>query len=412
MNEETGTIPPRLHGAMVDWQKRNFKDYDYLVENWSRFYKRRPFELVFKFGELQSPAITVGRLKGNEKYTQVKKMPDELVLHAAKIIKAQCSTELGSIQQHRESVHKTTDPEAQFDVFRVMAEEFRHAYQMLAVLARDDWGAAGRNLAEETIEELLGMHTGTHVLDAFNVYFDSFVDNITFCAIIDRVGKYQLTMQQVFSYAPMARSMGPMLREEGFHLSSGLKPLRRWAREAALGEGNISIPTLQRHINKWVPRGLEMFGDERGGKSNIEFGFKDMVNREAIGQYMKEIKFEIIDTINYEVVNARTGLTDRIEATKLADRIVERGETEQGLKPEELARVPDTAWYRRRGEHAFTMHDLLGSPVTDLKPYLSYARKQLPEAYITTPDWTNYVENMKKKIAGQDIKEDALPFYG
>lgn len=412
MKEETGTLPGRLHDAMVDWQKRHFTDYDYLVENWSKFYKREPFSLIYKFGELQSPEITVGKFKGREKFHKVRQMPDELVVHAAKIVKAQCSTELGSIQQHRGSVHKTTDASAQFDIFRVMAEEFRHAYQMLAVLARDDWGQTGRNLAEETIEELLGMHTGTHVLDAFNVYFDSFVDNVTFCAIIDRVGKYQLTMQQVFSYAPMASSMGPMLREEGFHMSSGMKPVRVWAREAAQGDGNVSVAVIQKHVNKWFPRGLEMFGDERGGRSNIDFGFKDLVNRDALNQYVAEIKTEVVDTVNYEVVHARTGQADRREATALADRIVERGEAEQGVRPEELAFVPDTSWYRRRGEHEFMMRDLRGRPIGDLKSYLNYARRQLPEAYVTTPDWTNYVQNMNRKIAGQDVKEDALPFYG
>ena len=50
------------------------------------------------------------------------------------------------------------------------------------------------------------MGTGSHVLDAFNLEYDSFIDNICFAAIIDRVGKYQLTMQKVCAYKPMADS--------------------------------------------------------------------------------------------------------------------------------------------------------------------------------------------------------------
>ena len=70
------------------------------------------------------------------------------------------------------------------------------------------------------------MELGGHVLDAFNIDFCDFLDNITYATVIDLVGKYQLEMQQAFSYAPMARSMGPMLQEEAFHLGSGRKLLK------------------------------------------------------------------------------------------------------------------------------------------------------------------------------------------
>ena len=72
------------------------------------------------------------------------------------------------------------------------------------------------------------MNTGSHVLGAFNIDFDSFVDNVVFCALIDRVGKYQLAMQKISAYQPMAESMPQMLREEAFHLAAGVVPMRRW----------------------------------------------------------------------------------------------------------------------------------------------------------------------------------------
>ena len=64
------------------------------------------------------------------------------------------------------------------------------------------------------VEDILSMQTGSHVLGAFNIEFDSFVDNVVFCALIDRVGKYQLSMQRISAYKPMAESMPKMLREE------------------------------------------------------------------------------------------------------------------------------------------------------------------------------------------------------
>jgi len=123
------------------------------------------------------------------------------------------------------------------------------------------------------------MRTGSHVLAAFNIQYDSFVDNVVFAALIDRVGKHQLTMQKVNAYEPMATSMPPFLREEAFHLAAGVIPMRRWVEEAAAPDALITMSTLRRALHKWYPRGLEMFGDERGGDTNVRLGLKDKTNR-------------------------------------------------------------------------------------------------------------------------------------
>ena len=144
-------------------------------------------------------------------------------------IRAQASTEFGSIQQHAGTVDRAYDDQDKMWVMRVMAEELRHGYQMLHLLLSKDWShVSGGVTGPQMVEEILSMTTGNHVLDAFNLDYDSFMDNITFAAFIDRVGKYQLTMQKVCAYKPMADSMPPMLREEAFHLAAGVIPLRRF----------------------------------------------------------------------------------------------------------------------------------------------------------------------------------------
>ncbi len=410
---DTAELPAHLHKRMVDWQKRYFPELDFLNENWSKHYpKHEPFRLYAKLGPLKSDTIEVGQLAGKPKFHKTSELNDEMILQSAKIIKAQCSTELGSIQQHRGSLQKAQDPKAQFDVLRVMAEEFRHAYQMMYVLAADDWSRVGKDIASETMDHLLSMETGEHVLDAFNLYFDSFVDNSVFCAIIDRVGKYQLEMQSVFSYAPMATSMGPMLAEEAFHLASGVSAVRRWAHSASKGEGNVSIATIQKHLNKWIPRGLEMFGDERGGKSALEFGFKDLLNGEAMRRYHEEIKIEVVDTLNWEIIRARLPKCGRAEAPELADRILSTGHAEQGFRPEDLLYHPSEKFFRRRGLHEFHMYDPRGRKIADPREYLQILRNALPEAYVAGPDFQRYVNNLQAKLAGQEVKEEGLPFYG
>jgi 1,2-phenylacetyl-CoA epoxidase catalytic subunit len=410
---EIHTLPERLHARIVDWQRRIFPDeFTYLLKHWPEFYHQDPFRLVAKLGPLRSETVEVGKFKGRPRFAKAGDLDEEMILQTAKIIKAQCSTELGSIQQHRESILKAQDPRQQFNVMRIMAEEFRHAYQMLYVLASDDWTKVGKDVADETVESLLGMRTGDHVLDAFNLFFDSFVDNIVFCAVIDRVGKYQLEMQLTFSYAPMARSMGPMLYEEAFHMASGVNPLRQWAAEAARGEGNVSTRMIQQHLNKWVPRGLEMFGDERGGKTVVEFGFKDRVNKEAVDQYAAELKVEVVDALNFEVLKVFEPGVARDAAPAMADRILKTGESHRGCRPDMLFFRPSPKFFRRRGLHEFQMNDVDGNPITKIEDYLSYLRKNLPDGYITGPDFRIYVDNLRKTLAGQDVKEEGLPFYG
>src|SRR5712692_559547 len=263
----TETITPKHHDALVAWQKKHFPELEFLQTNWSKYYNQTPFQLFAKVGKLASENITYGRMTGQPRFEQAGEMVGNMFYSARDIIRAQASTELGSIQQHRLTLEEAPGDQMKMAVLRIMAEELRHGYQMFWVLDHDEsWKKPGHpDIAHETMEELLSMELGDHVLDAFNIPFSNFLDNVVFATVIDLVGKYQLEMQKVFSYAPMARSMGPMLSEEGFHIGSG----RGFLKELALGvtsdSGRYSIEEIQKVLNAWIPRGSEMFGNERGG---------------------------------------------------------------------------------------------------------------------------------------------------
>ena len=191
---------------------------------------------------------------------------------------------------------------------------------MLHLLLSKDWShVSGGVTGPQMVEEILSMTTGNHVLDAFNLDYDSFIDNIAFAGIIDRVGKYQLTMQKVCAYKPMADSMPPMLREEAFHLAAGVIPMRRWAEAAAQPDALITMPAMQRAVCKWYGRGLEMFGDERGGKTALKLGLKDKTNRVAQDEYIAEVD-KMLDDINQRYVRARFPQLSRDDADGLYAR--------------------------------------------------------------------------------------------
>jgi hypothetical protein len=289
-----------------------------------------------------------------------------------------------------------------------MAEELRHGYQMLYLLLDQDWShVSGGVTGEQMVEEILSMQTGSHVLDAFNLDYDSFIDNVTFAAVIDRVGKYQLTMQKVCAYKPMADSMPPMLREEAFHLAAGVVPLRRWAQRAAQGDPLLSMQMIQHSLNKWVPRGLEMFGDERGGESNVRFGFKDMKNAEASDLYFEELR-KMIRDINSRYLRARVPeLTADPAEQALAELERSRG-VFRGVRFEDLLRVPDKRFFRRKGMHAFEMVGVEGESFTAADEYLRYLAKHLNDGYVASRDMRNYADALRKVVSGEITREEAV----
>jgi 1,2-phenylacetyl-CoA epoxidase catalytic subunit len=396
---ETTTLPRKYHQAVERWRDLYLPDYWMLLDRWEKFFPRDPrFELCAYRQCGMCAVIECGDEKGQPKRVSAADLHPEQAQHLLGAIKAQASTEFGSIQQHQLTLSRAAEEEDQFWILRMMAEELRHGYQMLSLLVGDDWSKAGGASGDQMAEEILNMRTGSHVLGAFNVDFDSFVDNIVFCALIDRVGKYQLAMQSVSAYRPMAESMPPMLREEAFHLATGVVPLRRWVTRAAQGDPTVTMADVQLALNKWLPRGLEMFGDERGGDTNVRFGLKPMKNAEAADQYFAEVQ-KVADDLNLRWLRARKP-TLGADAADAAYRSLVAGSSAEGIQPEEILRLPDRSFFRRRGVHAFAMADVDGSPVADLDAYKQVLARRLPAATRAGRDFRWYWETLGEVVAG------------
>ncbi len=411
MSYATTTITPKYHDAIVDWQERNFPELEILMKHWDEYFRGvPPFQLLAKVGDLKSAVVEVGQYTGRQRFEHAKEMVGNAFFSARDIVRAQCSTELGSIQQHRLTIDKAVNDKGKFAVLRIMAEELRHAYQMFWVLDQDPtWKKPGMgDVAKQTIEELLSMELGGHVLDAFNIDFNDFLDNVTYATVIDLVGKYQLEMQQVFSYAPMARSMGPMLQEEAFHLGSGRKLLKEIGQMAARGEGDYSILDVQRAMNLWYPRGLEMFGNEQGGETAVTFGFKDKTNGIAQSEYIEEVR-GVVRNVNVGMVQELMPGSSREDAHSLIDEIERSGDPKQGIKPEDLVSLPDTKFFRKRGpeEFIFGSYDVKGQLLTEdgrpLSPdgYLRYLSTVLPSRFIGSREYNKYVDQMREYFASK-----------
>ena len=374
-------LPRHYHEALMQWQRRNFNELSLLKKHWSKYFpEEAEYHLCAKVAPLRTTPIEVGMFKGKPYVDRAVEMRGNMLYSAVRIIKAQCSTELGSIQQHLETLDSGVDDRAKFSILRICAEELRHAYQMFWVLSHDSsWAEAGiHNIANQTMDELLAMTTGTHVLDAFNIPFHDPLDNMVFSFLIDRVGKYQLSMQKVFSYAPMARSMAPMLKEESFHLLTGHDLVRDVAVRAALNNSRWSLEELQRRINAWFPRGVEMFGNPEGGQANVDFGFKDKLNGDSLNAFIAEVE-RLISRINLAIVSAR-----------YPDLTREQAEERAAIEPDRL-RLPHVKFFRLRGAEdiAYQPVDIDGRRMPP-SAYLQHLEEALPESLCGTGFFLKY----------------------
>ncbi len=372
MNVTKTYIPKKFHQAVVKWQETYLPDFDFLLDNWDKYFPQDTrFELC-AFREMgMCNEIECGDQKGKTKFQQAAEMEQQQGGHLLGALKAQASTEFGSIQQHQLTLARAQEEEEQFWILRMMAEELRHGYQMFHLLLEDDWSDVTDQSGPEMVEEILSMQTGSHILGAFNIDFDSFIDNVTFCALIDRVGKYQLSMQRISAYKPMAESMPQMLREEAFHLAAGVVPLRRWMEKAAQDSVYITTQDIQKAINKWLPRGLEMFGDERGGGTNVRYGLKPMKNAEAQEQYYQEVG-KVVRDLNMRFLRARLPELSLSAAEALLEKLLADGGNSQGIAWEELVHMPHRNFFRRRGVPAFEMVGWDGAAFDDAEAYLRH----------------------------------------
>lgn len=407
MKVERTELAKKYRDAIDHWCRHNFPDYDLLDKYWDKYFPNdERFCLCAKMDVTTSREIEVGERAGEAKSEDPSELSHEAAQHLLAIIKAQASTEFGSIQQHQVTLDRAQNDQDKFWMLRVMAEELRHGYQMFHLLTSRNWSRVADVKPEEMVEDVLAMKTGSHVLEAFNISYDSFVDNVVFAAVIDRVGKYQLTMQKVCAYRPFAQSMPPMLREEAFHLAAGVVPMRRWMQAAAQGNGWITTRTIQKAINKWVPRGLEMFGDERGGGKNVRFGFKDMKNGKAQGLYHEELA-KLIRDLNVRYLRARYPKKSGDDIDALHKKLVSGGASCNGVSPEDLLKLPHREFFRRRGQPAYRMVGVDGEKFTAFDSYLKHLAEQLPEPYLASRHMKDYADILAKVVAGEMSESEA-----
>ena len=262
-----------------------------------------------KLGELESDEIEFGHYAGQKKWEKVADIPDQRIKDSLiHLIEYQGDTEFASVEQQKNLLERAPTQYDKEAMIRVNREEMRHGWQMGYLLVTH-FGDAGKKRSERLLERRAGDHT--RLLGSFNEPVNNWLDFFTYTDFIDRDGKYQLNMLSRSAFAPLAKSMRPMLQEEAFHLLTGNMGLMRIVKA-----GQIPTTIIQKYFNKWLSTAHDLFGQDHSATAHWGYlwgvkgrydehlfdGPPDMgeINAISRGQYHKEVQ-AIIDSLNRNV---------------------------------------------------------------------------------------------------------------
>jgi benzoyl-CoA 2,3-dioxygenase component B len=280
----------------TEWQDRVGFNRDWMGD----------FDLSIQFDwDRAGDVIEFGDYQGLPKWERSLQVPQQSMRDAlVSMITVQGDTEFASVEQQRHLLASAPTDYDRYAAARIMAEEQRHGWQM-AYLLMTYFGQQGRREAQKLLER--NAQDGDRLLGAFNRPMPHWLDFFCYTMFVDRDGKFQLGMLSTSAFKPLAASMGPMLKEESFHLGTGSNGLRR-----IIKAGIIPLDMLQRYFNKWVSTAHDLFGVDASSSAHwsyvwgvkgrwderkkLEAGLevdKEVLNEEARGHYHTEIVGEV-----------------------------------------------------------------------------------------------------------------------
>jgi len=251
-------------------QRGAFDEWVDMMREWHRELDVSPdpdVVLETKLSEV-NPEVSFGRYAGGRRWESVSDIPaPEIKDELLRLIVWQGDSEVRAVEQARQLLDSAPSEHDRGRLARHMSEETRHGWQMAWLLVTH-FGDEGRAAARELLERRATR--GEALLEVFNVKLN-WLDVFSWHNWGDRVGKYQLTMFAGCGFAPFARSIAPMLREEGFHLVIGYQGMQR-----VCAAGRVPVEIHQRYINRMLAICYDAFGAEVSSRAQriYDWGLK------------------------------------------------------------------------------------------------------------------------------------------
>jgi len=331
------------------------------------------YNFEVKFGPVDREDIEFGDYAGRPKWETVLQIPDQRVrdslLH---LITYQGDTEFASVEQQRNLLKNAPSEYDLQSAVKVMREEMRHGTQMSYLLVKY-FGASGKLEAQKLLERRA--FDNGRLLGAFNQDVNDWLDFYCYTELVDRDGKYQLTMLSHSGFKPLAASMKPMLQEEFYHLLTGHTGLSR-----VIKAGKVPIEIIQRHINKWFSVALDLFGVDVSSSAYwfYVWGLK--------GRYDEGSTDVACDRDKLNELARQHYLSEVTQLIAALNKLIPEGQPQITL--------PDTRFHRSIGEFADKTYSTTGELLSP-EAYAKHLEETLPTTAVKAklaelfkqPDW-------------------------
>jgi len=354
----------------------NFDDWVDIFNQW-REDIGYPTELIgedyhfeTKLDDIESNEIEFGHFAGRPKWEKLTDIPDQRIRDAlAHLIEFQGDTEFASVEQQKNLLERAPSEFDLKNIIRINREEMRHGWQMSYVLVTH-FGDSGKRQSQRLLERRASENT--RLLGSFNEPVRNWLDFFTYTSFIDRDGKYQLNMLSRSAFAPLGRSMLPMLQEEAYHLAQGNIGLMRIVKA-----GKIPFPIIQKYFNKWLSTAFDLFGQDESSSAHWAYlwGLK--------GRYDEHLYDEPADMSKLNELSRTTFFK---EVTALVDALNQKVPEDQPK-----LRIPDDKFRRNIGQYAGMTYSVDGNLLSK-EDY----EKHLKEVMPSNAD-DEYVINLEKE---------------
>jgi ring-1,2-phenylacetyl-CoA epoxidase subunit PaaA len=195
----------------------------------------------------------------------------------ARVLAIQADCEIGGPHLYVEEMLPAAPTKIdQLVVAKTAAEEMDH-FRKIARVA----GEMGVD-----VSYVLSWPNQKRYLEAFRGQINTWEDFAVFGFLIDRVGRYQLEEFLGCTYQPLADIMPEIMKEEVGHVGYGASKTAEM-----LGQGDESKEKVQRALNTWYPKALDMFGrsDSTRDQRYIYWGLKRRTNAQARQEFIDEV---------------------------------------------------------------------------------------------------------------------------
>jgi benzoyl-CoA 2,3-dioxygenase component B len=331
------------------------------------------YQFEAKFGDLPTSEIYFGDFKGGRRWEKLLEIPDQRMRDALlNMIIYQGDTEFASNEQQRFLVNNAPSEYDLASLVRIMVEETRHGYQMCHLLV-NHFGYDGKIEAQKMLERR-AFGKKNRLLNAFNEDVTHWMDFFAYTNFMDRDGKFQLTMLSHSGFSPLAQSVVAMLREESYHMGTGISGLRRIAQANV-----IPVELQQKYYNKWVSGSLDLFGTDHSGSAQWAYtwGIKGRVDEDKAGQ-----------DVDKEHLNERARGQFYDECAKTIERVNAVNPSETKLY------IPDIRFNRKIGAYSGQYWSVDGRELSK-EQWDAYAPTVLPtpqdeerlKDYFKDPSW-------------------------